>query len=47
MQASRGVEYLLVHGAVVIRNGNLDTNVFPGQPVRRRVPTATSDANEQ
>lgn len=36
-QTSVGVKYLLVNGVFVIRNGELDTAVFPGQPVRRTV----------
>jgi N-acyl-D-glutamate deacylase len=36
-QTSAGVKYLLVNGAFVIRNGELDARVFPGQPVRRPV----------
>ena len=34
-QTSVGVKYLLVNGTFVIRNGELDTNAFPGHPVRR------------
>jgi N-acyl-D-glutamate deacylase len=34
-QTSVGVKYLLVNGTFVIRNGELATKVFPGQPVRR------------
>ena len=34
-QTSVGVKYLLVNGAFVIRDGELDTKVFPGHPVRR------------
>jgi N-acyl-D-glutamate deacylase len=37
-QTSVGVKYLLVNGALVIRNGDLDTKAFPGRPVRRKVP---------
>jgi N-acyl-D-glutamate deacylase len=36
-QTSVGVKYLLVNGAFVIRNGELDTRAFPGRPVRRPV----------
>jgi N-acyl-D-glutamate deacylase len=36
-QMSVGVKYLLVNGTLVIRNGELDTKAFPGQPVRRAV----------
>jgi Amidohydrolase family len=36
-QTSVGVKYLLVNGTFVIRNGDLDTKAFPGQPVRRAV----------
>jgi N-acyl-D-glutamate deacylase len=36
-QTSVGVKYLLINGAFVIRNGELDTQAFPGQPVRRAV----------
>jgi N-acyl-D-glutamate deacylase len=36
-QTSAGVKYVLVNGTIVIRNGELDTKVFPGQPVRRPV----------
>lgn len=36
-QTSVGVKYLLVSGVFVIRNGELDTKAFPGQPVRRSV----------
>ena len=36
-QTSVGVKYLLVSGVFVIRNGELDTSAFPGQPVRRTV----------
>ena len=47
-QISRGVKDLLVGGIFVIRNGALDTNAFPGQPVRRSGAPATSDdAHEQ
>ena len=34
-QTSVGVKYLLVNGAFVIRNGELESNAFPGRPVRR------------
>ena len=34
-QTSVGMRYVLVNGAFVIRNGELDTAVFPGRPVRR------------
>ena len=34
-QTSAGVKYLLVNGAFVIRNGEVDTAIFPGRPVRR------------
>ena len=40
-QTSRGVKDLLVGGTFVIRNGDLDTNAFPGQPVRRSGAAAT------
>ncbi len=36
-QTSVGVKYLLVNGAFVIRNAELDTKAFPGRPVRRAV----------
>ena len=36
-QTSVGVKYLRINGAFVIRNGELDTQAFPGQPVRRAV----------
>ncbi len=36
-QTSVGVKYLVVNGAFVIRNSDLDTKAFPGQPVRRPV----------
>ena len=36
-QTSVGVKYLLVSGTFVIRDGELDTKAFPGQPVRRSV----------
>ena len=47
-QISRGVKDLLVGGIFVIRNGALDTNAFPGQPVRRSgAPAKSDDAHEQ
>lgn len=36
-KTSVGIRYLLVNGMFVIQNGELDTSVFPGQPVRRAV----------
>ena len=36
-QTSVGMRYVLVNGAFVIRNGELDTSAFPGRPVRRTV----------
>lgn len=36
-QTSVGVKHLLVNGAFVIRNGELESNAFPGRPVRRPV----------
>lgn len=36
-QASVGVSYLLVNGKVLVAEGELDANVFPGQAIRRRV----------
>ena len=38
-QTSLGVKNLLVNGIFVIRDGELDNNAFPGQPVRRTVTT--------
>ena len=47
-QTSRGVKDLLGGGTFVIRNGALETNVFPGQSVRRSgAPAASDDAHEQ
>jgi cytosine/adenosine deaminase-related metal-dependent hydrolase len=34
VQPSRGVRHLLVGGTFVIRNGELDTDAYPGRPVR-------------
>jgi N-acyl-D-glutamate deacylase len=34
---SIGMKYVLVNGAFVIRDCELDTRAFPGQPVRRTV----------
>jgi len=36
-QTSAGVKYLLVNGTIVIRDGDLDTKTFPGQPIRREI----------
>lgn len=36
-QTSVGVKYLLINGTFVIRNGELDTNAFPGAAIRREV----------
>jgi N-acyl-D-glutamate deacylase len=44
-QTSSGVKYLLVNGAFVIRDGELDKNVFPGKPVRRSAASSTTAAN--
>lgn len=38
-QTSIGMRDVLVNGVFVIRDGALDTNAFPGQPVRRSVST--------
>lgn len=34
-QTSVGMKYVLVNGGFVIRNGELDTTIFPGRPIRR------------
>jgi N-acyl-D-glutamate deacylase len=34
-QTSVGMKYVIVNGAFVIQDGELDTQAFPGQPVRR------------
>jgi N-acyl-D-glutamate deacylase len=36
-QTSVGMKYVIVNGAFVIQDGELDTQAFPGQPVRRVV----------
>jgi N-acyl-D-glutamate deacylase len=36
-QTSIGMRHVLVNGVFVIRDGELDINVFPGKPVRRTV----------
>ena len=36
-QKSIGVKHLLVNGTFVVRDGELNTKAFPGQPVRRSV----------
>lgn len=36
-QTSIGMKYVLVNGAFVIRDSELDTKAFPGQAVRRAV----------
>lgn len=36
-QTSVGMKYVLINGAFVIRNGELDAKAFPGRPVRRPV----------
>jgi N-acyl-D-glutamate deacylase len=36
-QTSTGVRDVLINGVLVIRNGELDTTVFTGQPVRRPI----------
>jgi dihydroorotase len=33
LEFSEGIEYVLVNGVVVVREGNTVNNVFPGQPV--------------
>lgn len=33
LEFSEGIEYVLVNGVMVVRNGNLVEEVFPGQPV--------------
>ena len=35
-QASEGIEYVLVRGAMVVREGTLDEDARPGEGVRRR-----------
>jgi N-acyl-D-aspartate/D-glutamate deacylase len=36
-QTSIGIKYVLVNGAFVIRDGELETKAFSGRPVRRPV----------
>jgi N-acyl-D-glutamate deacylase len=36
-QTSLGMEYVIVNGTPIIQAGELDTNVRPGNPVRRPV----------
>jgi N-acyl-D-aspartate/D-glutamate deacylase len=33
LEFSAGIEYVLVHGSLVLRNGKTVSNVFPGQAV--------------
>jgi len=37
---SEGIKYVLVNGVVVVKDGNLQTDVYPGRPVR--APTGTT-----
>ena len=46
-QTSIGVKFLLVNGTFVIRNGELDTESFPGQPVRRTVSREKSKGKNE
>jgi N-acyl-D-aspartate/D-glutamate deacylase len=32
---SEGIEYVLVNGTVLVRDGELQQGVYPGRPVRR------------
>ena len=37
-QTNIGVRYLLVNGTFAIREAEIETNAFPGQPIRRPGP---------
>ena len=36
---SEGIKYVLVNGVVVVKDGNLQTDVYPGRPVRAPIST--------
>lgn len=36
-QASEGVTHVIVNGVLLVKDGELDTNVLPGRPIRNRV----------
>jgi dihydroorotase len=36
---AEGVKYVLVNGVVVVKDGNLQTDVYPGRPVRAPIST--------
>ncbi|MEJ7673865.1 MAG: hypothetical protein WKF59_14500 [Chitinophagaceae bacterium] len=36
LEFSEGIEYVLVNGIIILKNGKTINNIFPGQPVYGR-----------